>query len=674
MATGQLNGVFKKVRRIARLRDLDRLSDADLLDCFIIHNEESAFEGLLRRHGPMVLGVCQRVLANPHDAEDAFQAVFLVLARKAATVQPRALVGNWLYGVAYRTALKARSMIAKRQAREKQVLEMPEAAARPEAARSDLRPRIDQELNRLADKYRVPVVLCDLEGKSQRDAARQLGWPEGTLMTRLARARQILAERLSRQGIALSAGALAALLTHNAASASLPMTLTRATVKAAALAAAGHAATAVSAEVAALAEGVISAMFVAKIKSAAVILFVVAILGSGVGLCTQGVLPEGPSAFRQRVEDRQFTVSVEQERGGREGRDDGSISGKIVGVAKDGKSITLETPPVERGGEPVKQTIKLNDKTELKYFGVGPGGAKLTEGSRARIWPTDGAKDVAAKIQIGGKVSYLGPDISGQVTGISKDGATLSIETGRKGGSGKTVEVKLTINTVLIYSGVEQGGTKPTVGYTAAVWSKRGSKTAAAAINFHAPHHGAKLDRGAGQAGLSGRLTAIANGGKLITVEKPPQERGGQAEQVEIKLTDKTRIFYNNIPPDGAKLTEGSAVQVSLAEGSKDTAASVTQTPPKGQIKEPYKSVHGKVVSVAKDGKSVTLEGPPRRAQPAEQWTIKLTKETRVIYNNVGPNGARLTEGYSATASLDEGSPDTAFLLILGPAPEGGRR
>jgi RNA polymerase sigma factor (sigma-70 family) len=669
MATGQLSGVLNNLRRVALWRDADRLSDAELLDRFITHRAESGFEGLLRRHGPMVFGVCRRVLANAQDAEDAFQATFLVLARKAATVWPREMVGNWLYGVAYRTARKARSMIAKRQAREKQVPEMPEAAARPEAAWSDLRPRIDQELNRLADKYRVPVVLCDLEGKSQRDAARQLGWPEGTLMTRLARARRMLARRLSRQGIALSAGALATLLAHNAASASPPLTLTSSTAKAAAGVAAGQAATAVSAKAAALAEGVIAAMFVAKIKSAALVLFVVAVLGSGVGFCAQGGLAGGPSASRQGTGDRQFTAFVEQERGR-----EGSITGKIVGVAKDGKSITLETPPVERGGEPVKQTIKLNDKTEQKFFGVGPGGARLTEGMPARVWTGEGLKDVATKMQIGARANYLGPDIRGKVTSVSKDGATLSIETGRRGGSGKTVEVKLTINTVLTYSGVEQGGTKPTVGYTADVWYKRGDNTAAAAIHFHAAGNGARPDRGDGQTGVSGRLTAIANGGKLITVEKPPQERGGQAEQVEIKLTDKTRIFYNNIPPDGAKLTEGSAVRVSLAEGSKDTAAAVTQTPPRGQVKELYKSVHGKVVSVAKDGTSVTLEGPPQRAQPAEQWTIKITNQTRVIYNNVGPNGARLTEGYSATASLDEGSQDTAFLVILGPAPEGGRR
>src|SRR5262245_57303911 len=120
MATGQLSGVVHHLRRAA-LRPGDDLSDGQLLTRFLAHQDEAAFEALVRRHGPMVLGVCRRVLGNCHDAEDAFQAAFLVLARKAAAVRPRDLVGNWLYGVAYRTALKARAAAARRHAREKQV-------------------------------------------------------------------------------------------------------------------------------------------------------------------------------------------------------------------------------------------------------------------------------------------------------------------------------------------------------------------------------------------------------------------------------------------------------------------------------------------------------------------------------------------------------------------------
>src|SRR5262249_51181418 len=157
----------------------------------------AAFAALLRRHGPMVLGVCRRLVSNASDAEDAFQATFLVLARKAASVVPRELVGNWLYGVAYRTALKAEALSARRRAVERQVEAVPDPPTSPEQVGRDLRPLLDRELERLPAKYRVPVVLCDLEGRTRREVAGQLGIPEGTLSSRLAAARKLLAGRLS---------------------------------------------------------------------------------------------------------------------------------------------------------------------------------------------------------------------------------------------------------------------------------------------------------------------------------------------------------------------------------------------------------------------------------------------------------------------------------------------
>src|SRR5262249_48577907 len=158
------------------------------------HREETAFAALVRRHGPMVWGVCRRVLPSYHDAEDAFQATFLVLVRKAASVMPREKVANWLYGVAYQTALKAPAVAARRGARERQLTPFPEPALPEPERRPELGPLLDQELTRLPDLYRVPVVLCDLEGLTYREAARQLGCPEGTLAARLARARALLAK------------------------------------------------------------------------------------------------------------------------------------------------------------------------------------------------------------------------------------------------------------------------------------------------------------------------------------------------------------------------------------------------------------------------------------------------------------------------------------------------
>jgi RNA polymerase sigma factor (sigma-70 family) len=184
-------------------------SDADLLKQFIEQRDESAFATLVRRHGAMVLGVCRRVVQNPHDAEDAFQATFLILVRKAAALARRELLANWLHGVAYHTALKARAAAMKRRARERQVTAVPEVAAREvDLWSTELRALLDQELGRLPEKYRVAVILCDLEGKTRKAAARLLGCPEGSLSSRLARARALLAKRLARRGWAVAPGRL----------------------------------------------------------------------------------------------------------------------------------------------------------------------------------------------------------------------------------------------------------------------------------------------------------------------------------------------------------------------------------------------------------------------------------------------------------------------------------
>jgi RNA polymerase sigma factor (sigma-70 family) len=260
--------------RAALLRDGAGLTDGQLLDCFVARRDDAAFEALVRRHGPMVLAVCHRVLRNHHDSEDAFQATFLVLARKATSIVPREAVGSWLYGVAYRMALKARATTAKR--RERQVREMPEPEAPQEHGGSELQAWLDKELNRLPDKYRAPLVLCGLEGRSEKEAAGQLGLAQGTLSSRLSRARAMLAKRLARGGVELSLPA---------ASAHVPTALLDSTIEAARLYAAGRAVAAgiVSAQVAALTEGVLTAMFFSKLKITALplVLVVGTVLGTG---------------------------------------------------------------------------------------------------------------------------------------------------------------------------------------------------------------------------------------------------------------------------------------------------------------------------------------------------------------------------------------------------------
>jgi RNA polymerase sigma factor (sigma-70 family) len=271
-------------------------TDGQLLKYFVTVRDEAAFEALVRRHGPMVLGVCRRVLGNLPDAEDAFQAAFLVLVRKAASLRSPELLANWLYGVAYRTALKARAATARRRAREKQVKDMPHPQAEPDTARKELQGLLDQELSRLPEKYRVPVVLCELEGRTRKEAARRLGIPEGTLSSRLAMARRMLAKRLSGHGLMLSGSALAAALSGNGAAACLTAALVSSTVKAAMLVAAGK--VAATTKAVALAEGVLKAMLLTKLKAGAAVFLVVAV----VGLETANVVREAGVARANLVE------------------------------------------------------------------------------------------------------------------------------------------------------------------------------------------------------------------------------------------------------------------------------------------------------------------------------------------------------------------------------------
>jgi RNA polymerase sigma factor (sigma-70 family) len=241
-------------------------SDRELLERFIERRDERAFEILVRLHGPLVLGVCRRIIGHHHDAEEAFQATFLVLARKAASVQPPDMVANWLNGVACRTALKMRSTVAQRRAKEFQVAVVPEPKVPQSDRWEEIAPLLDRELSRLPDKYRAAVVCCDLEGRSRHDAAQELGWPEGTLKVRLMQARAILAKRLARQGIVLSVGALAAVVSENAASAAVSSTLVASTAKAAgALAAIQAVPTAVvGAKGVALTKGMLKSVFLGK--------------------------------------------------------------------------------------------------------------------------------------------------------------------------------------------------------------------------------------------------------------------------------------------------------------------------------------------------------------------------------------------------------------------------
>ena len=291
MARGQLGRFLDTLRRVPG-NSGDAAADGPLLERFASRNDGAAFAALLRRHGPLVWGVCRRTLGDGPDAEDAFQATFLVLARKARSVRRRDSVRSWLYGVASRVAVRARQARARRPGYERQA--RPPAPADPAdaAAGAELRAVLDEEIARLPDRYRLPLVLCYLHGRTNDEAAEELGCPRGTVATRLSRARERLRGRLLRRGVALSAGGAALAVPEV-----VPPTLSAATAEAVSAQAAGRA---IASPVATLTEGVLRAMYVAKLRTAAAVVVAVGILAAGAGAWGYAALAQPPAQPRAK--------------------------------------------------------------------------------------------------------------------------------------------------------------------------------------------------------------------------------------------------------------------------------------------------------------------------------------------------------------------------------------
>jgi cyanophycinase len=279
-------------RSIAPRGEADR-TDGQLLDHFTATGNEAAFEALVRRHGPLVLSVCRSVLGNDHDTEDAFQATFLVLVKRAHAVSKRESLRSWLYGVAHRVAVRARVASAKRLKSERQVPAMPFTDPATESARQELARLLHEEVIQLPERYRLPVLLCCLEGKSRQEAARELGWTEGEVKGRLERGRRRLHAQLARRGLTLPLALAAVELARGRAVASVPLPLVMSTTKAAVRWAAGPAAAAglISTRVTTLTEGVLKAMLLARLRLSAFVLLLLTLAGATAGLLSSWVLP-----------------------------------------------------------------------------------------------------------------------------------------------------------------------------------------------------------------------------------------------------------------------------------------------------------------------------------------------------------------------------------------------
>jgi RNA polymerase sigma factor (sigma-70 family) len=297
--------IVPQLARLFTRGTMTGVPEAQLLEAFIARNDESAFEAIVTRHGPMVLKVCRQLLNDPNDVDDAFQATFIVLARRASSLRRRDLLGNWLYGVAYRVARRARSLAAQRADRISDATPI-EALSSCDPSSSGLEPdalvRLHEAVSHLPDRYRIPVVLCYFEGLTHEEAAERLDWPLGSVKGRLARARDLLRKRLVRRGVGLSAGAVLAGVEQNAR-ALVPPPLQIKAVRSALLisgesARVFAATSAISISVATLAQGVIRTMVVSQIRA----IVIPVLIGAGVVSTGASVVAfQGAGSSRQSV-------------------------------------------------------------------------------------------------------------------------------------------------------------------------------------------------------------------------------------------------------------------------------------------------------------------------------------------------------------------------------------
>jgi RNA polymerase sigma factor (sigma-70 family) len=397
MATATLGTLLRHLHRLAAGRPLSAPGDHQLLEDFTARRDEGAFAALVARHGPMVLRVCRRVLHHEQDAEDAFQATFLVLARHIGSIRKREALAGWLYGVAYRTAMEAKRRAARRRNHESRLrAQAPRTVSSP--TWDDVQAVLDEEVRRLPEAFRSAFVLCVLEGKSGPEAAAELGVKEGTVASRLARARCRLRERLARRGIQLAA-VLAALSVAESSGAAVPVNLAAAAVRWGLWAVSGgSAAGPVPSQVAALAAGVTRAMFSTK-STVAVVLTLAAAVWAGAALWAQQVLPPRTADKPPLPAPQAKTPAAPA---GTKAPESCAYRGRVLGP--DGKPLAgaklyLVLPPVTSKGPPVRATTGSDGRFDFTV-------------ARKELVPADihAEIDVFAHAQVVAVAPGCGPD------------------------------------------------------------------------------------------------------------------------------------------------------------------------------------------------------------------------------------------------------------------------
>ncbi len=368
MTTTQASTVLRRLRRLVA-PPADPTADADLLARFVAARDEAAFAELVRRHGPMVLRVCRGVLRDGHDADDVFQATFLVLARKAAAIRKGDSVASWLYGVATRAAVQARADASRRRRHEQRASAMPPSDPTLDLTVRELHAILHEELHRLPEKYRAPLVLCYLEGLTQEEAGRRLGWSKGATRGRLDRGRERLRMRLAQRGVELTA--VLGMASVGGAASAAPALMVSAVRGALSSLSDGAASGAVPAKAAAIAEGVIRAMFAERIRNVSAVVLAVLVFAAGAGTLTRRALAESPQDASAKENAWPADVG-EKEKGD-------VYAGRVLGP--DGKPVAgaklyLTRVGKERPAPPAVQAT--SDKDGRFRFRVTPANAEDT--------------------------------------------------------------------------------------------------------------------------------------------------------------------------------------------------------------------------------------------------------------------------------------------------------
>jgi RNA polymerase sigma factor (sigma-70 family) len=380
MANAALTTVLRHIRKLAAVENCKDLTDEQLLDHFSSHHDEAAFAVLVRRHGPLVLRVCRRVLHQEQDAEDAFQATFFVLARKAASIRKREGLVNWLHGVAYRTAMNAKRDAARRREHEARAKTSSASLSRERAWR-DVQSILEEEIHRLPEKYRAPFLLCCVEERSRAEVAQQLRLKEGTVWSRLSRARKLLQQQLAARGVELSAVLGAVAIAQQPGKAAVPIILVKSTIQAALHYAAdsGAATGIVSANAAALANGVIRAMFTSKLKIATALLLASA-AATGTGVATYETASAQQSASTLRAAEKpHLDVPMVQ---AKEPGEQFVVSGRVLdpdGEPLQGAKLVLWTSNVQKPADRVERaTTQKNGRFRFMV-------SKAERGAEAKV-------------------------------------------------------------------------------------------------------------------------------------------------------------------------------------------------------------------------------------------------------------------------------------------------